>query len=173
MIGIIGAMDEEILELKKIINIHEERSILGVTFYIGDLNSKEVVLVKSKIGKVASSYVTTLLVNNFELDYLKKWDNEFDEITEYPGDTIAYTNNKGYLVIVDAVPFEQSIKNKYIYQDDVDFLTVKEYANKHEKSEEQIKVFCRNGRIIGAKKMGRDWIIPTDAPYPRDRRIKS
>ena len=38
MIGIIGAMDEEILELKKIIDIHEERSILDVTFYIGDLN---------------------------------------------------------------------------------------------------------------------------------------
>ena len=28
------------------------------------------VLVKSKIGKVASSYVTTLLINNFELDYI-------------------------------------------------------------------------------------------------------
>ena len=70
MIGIIGAMDEEILELKKIIDIYEERSILGVTFYIGDLNNKQVVLVKSKIGKVASSFVTTLLVNNFKLDYI-------------------------------------------------------------------------------------------------------
>ena len=70
MIGIIGAMDEEILELKKIIDIYEERHILGVTFYIGDLNNKQVILVKSKIGKVASAYVASLLVNNFKIDYI-------------------------------------------------------------------------------------------------------
>lgn len=70
MIGIIGAMDEEILELKKIIVIQEEKEILGVRFYIGNLNNKEVILVKSKIGKVASSFVTTLLINNFKIDYL-------------------------------------------------------------------------------------------------------
>ena len=70
MIGIIGAMDEEILELKKIIDIDEEKNILGVTFYKGLLNNQEVVLVKSKIGKVASSYVTTLLINNFDITYI-------------------------------------------------------------------------------------------------------
>ena len=70
MIGIIGAMDEEILELKKIIDVKEERDILGVTFYLGLLNDKEVILVKSKIGKVASSFVATLLVSNFDVDYI-------------------------------------------------------------------------------------------------------
>lgn len=70
MIGIIGAMDEEILELKKIINIKEEKEILGVKFYLGELGKKEVILVKSKIGKVASSFVTTLLINNFSLEYI-------------------------------------------------------------------------------------------------------
>lgn len=70
MIGIIGAMDEEIFELKKIIDIQKEKEIFGVIFYQGLLNDKEVVLVKSKIGKVASSFVTTLLVNNFGLDYI-------------------------------------------------------------------------------------------------------
>ncbi len=70
MIGIIGAMDEEILELKKIINITKEVDILNVKFYIGLLGEKEVILVKSKIGKVASSFVATLLVNNFKVDYI-------------------------------------------------------------------------------------------------------
>lgn len=70
MIGIIGAMEEEIFELKKILNILDEKEILGVKFYIGILNNKEVILVKSKIGKVASSFVTTLLANNFKLDYI-------------------------------------------------------------------------------------------------------
>jgi len=37
------------------------------------------------------------------------------------------------------------------------------------RSQELIKVFCRRGRILGAKKLngqyGR-WIIPENAPYP-------
>lgn len=70
MIGIIGAMDEEILELKKIIKINEEKDILGVKFYLGELGAKDVILVKSKIGKVASSFVTTLLINNFDVEYI-------------------------------------------------------------------------------------------------------
>lgn len=70
MIGIIGAMDEEIYELKRIIDVKEEKKIYDVNFYIGTLNNKEVILVKSKIGKVASSFVTTLLINNFDIDYI-------------------------------------------------------------------------------------------------------
>lgn len=70
MIGIIGAMDEEIFELKKIIKINKEENIFGVIFYQGILNNKDVILVKSKIGKVASSFVTTLLVNRYKLDYI-------------------------------------------------------------------------------------------------------
>ena len=70
MIGIIGAMDEEIYELKRIIDVKEEKKIYDVDFYIGTLNNKEVILVKSKIGKVASSFVTTLLINNFDIDYI-------------------------------------------------------------------------------------------------------
>ena len=59
MIGIIGAMDEEIYELKRIIDVKEEKKIYDVDFYIGTLNNKEVILVKSNIGNVASSFVTT------------------------------------------------------------------------------------------------------------------
>lgn len=70
MIGIIGAMDEEIYELKRIIDVKEEKKIYDVNFYIGTLNNKEVILVKSKIGKVASSFVTTLLISNFDIDYI-------------------------------------------------------------------------------------------------------
>ena len=70
MIGIIGARDEEIYELKRIIDVKEEKKIYDVDFYIGTLNNKEVILVKSKIGKVASSFVTTLLINNFDIDYI-------------------------------------------------------------------------------------------------------
>ena len=53
MIGIIGAMDEEIYELKRIIDVKEEKKIYDVCFYIGTLNNKEVigVLIKELILK--------------------------------------------------------------------------------------------------------------------------
>lgn len=112
--------------------------------------------------------------NTLSFEVAGKWDDGgYDEITEYPGETIAYTNNKGYLVIVEVTPFEESLTNKKGMEEDVMFLTVKEYAEKYGKSSEQVKVFCRHGRIDGAKKIGRDWMIPQNAPYPPDRRVKS
>lgn len=35
-----------------------------------------------------------------------------------------------------------------------------------------VQIYCRNGRIAGAKKSGRDWMIPTDATRPPDLRFK-
>ncbi len=111
--------------------------------------------------------------NHLNFEITGKWDDEYDEMTEYPGDTIAYTNNKGHLVIVEISPFEECLNNKKDTSDEKLFVTVKEYADEYGKSKEQVKVFCRNGRIAGAKKIGRDWMIPKDAPYPTDRRIKT
>lgn len=36
-----------------------------------------------------------------------------------------------------------------------------------------VRGMCKDGRIIGAEKVGRDWIIPDDAKRPKDNRIKS
>ena len=54
----------------------------------------------------------------------------------------------------------------------LELITAKEYAKKNGRSVEQIKVYCRNGRIPGAYKHERDWVIPSSAPYPEDRRKK-
>ena len=53
-----------------------------------------------------------------------------------------------------------------------ELITAKEYARRNGRSVEQIKVYCRNGRIPGAYKHERDWVIPSSAPYPEDRRKK-
>lgn len=50
------------------------------------------------------------------------------------------------------------------------YLTTKQYGEKVGKSVEWIKVLCRSGRL-GAQKIGRDWVIPADAPYPADMRF--
>lgn len=66
MIGIIGAMHEEIVELKGNLKNIEEREIAGMLFMKGKLNEKEVVLVESGIGKVNAAICTTILINEFK-----------------------------------------------------------------------------------------------------------
>lgn len=70
MIGIIGAMHEEIIELKNMISNLEEEKILDITFFKGTLEGKEIVLVEGGIGKVNSSVCTTLLIDRFKVDQL-------------------------------------------------------------------------------------------------------
>ena len=52
MIGIIGAMEEEVAELKKDMQIEETVEMAGMVFCKGTLGGKEVVIVRSGIGKV-------------------------------------------------------------------------------------------------------------------------
>lgn len=65
-IGVIGAMDEEVDVLKSEMNIKEVKSIANIDFYIGDLEEKEIVLVRCGIGKVNAAICTQILIS--ELD---------------------------------------------------------------------------------------------------------
>ena len=68
-IGIIGAMDNEVSFLRE--NINEEHvNILGFDFYIGKINDNEVILSKSGVGKVNAAILTTLMVKEFEVDFI-------------------------------------------------------------------------------------------------------
>lgn len=98
------------------------------------------------------------------------WDLEYERMEDYPGQTIAFIGNDNSLTIYDLKPFEFLFN--YESKDEKD-ISASEYAQKHGKSVEQIKVLCRNNRIKGARKFGRDWLIPENAPYPEDGRRKS
>lgn len=67
MIGIIGAMQEEIIELKKQIKNIKENTMAGFVFYSGILNKKDIILVQSGIGKVNSAICTTILIEQFNV----------------------------------------------------------------------------------------------------------
>lgn len=69
MIGIIGAMEEEITLLRSRIEGAEERTLGGMIFYRGTLHGKDVVLVRSRIGKVNAASATTLLL----IEYRPVW----------------------------------------------------------------------------------------------------
>lgn len=67
-IGIIGAMEEEVLCLKNKMNITEVRSIASLEFYVGMLHNREVILVRSGIGKVNAALCTQILIDCFHID---------------------------------------------------------------------------------------------------------
>lgn len=66
-IGIIAAMDEELDRLKSLVIISEIRDIAGIKFYIAKLDSLDIVIVQSGIGKAAAAMATTLLCAHFNI----------------------------------------------------------------------------------------------------------
>ncbi len=66
MIAVISAMDKELLFYLNALENHEKLIIMDYPFYKGTINGKEVVLVKSGIGKMAAAVVTTLLIEHFQ-----------------------------------------------------------------------------------------------------------
>ncbi|WP_430367882.1 5'-methylthioadenosine/S-adenosylhomocysteine nucleosidase [Staphylococcus aureus] len=70
MIGIIGAMEEEVTILKNKLTQLSEISVAHVKFYTGILKDREVVITQSGIGKVNAAISTTLLINKFNPDVI-------------------------------------------------------------------------------------------------------
>ena len=54
-----------------------------------------------------------------------------------------------------------------------DTITVKEAAKLWGITERRVTVLCKEGRIKGAYKKSRSWVIPIDAEKPADSRIKT
>ena len=52
----------------------------------------------------------------------------------------------------------------------MDYMTLREAGEKWGISPRQINSYCSDGRIPGAEKMGRVWLIPKDAKKPIDGR---
>lgn len=69
-VGIIGAMDEEVDLLRSKLNDRKDTSLAGSEFYKGKIDSLEVVLLKSGIGKVNAALGTALLIEKFKPDVI-------------------------------------------------------------------------------------------------------
>ena len=52
------------------------------------------------------------------------------------------------------------------------FLSVKEFALKHNVSERTIRNYCANGKIVGAFLTGKTWNIPNDAELPSRKKSR-
>ena len=70
MIGIIGAMEEEVAILKKEMQVEETVEYASMQFCKGTLCGKDVVIVRSGIGKVNATVCTQVLVDKFGVGVL-------------------------------------------------------------------------------------------------------
>jgi len=68
--GIIGAMEPEVAILKAKLTNGETSTHAGYTFYQGQLDGNDVVIVQSGIGKVAAALATAILIDKFQPDYV-------------------------------------------------------------------------------------------------------
>jgi len=55
----------------------------------------------------------------------------------------------------------------------MEYLSIRQTADKWGISIRRIQVLCAEGRIHGAMKIGSYWAIPADAEKPDDQRVKS
>ncbi len=69
-IGIIGAMEEEIEILKSKMEIVSAKKIIGTEFFLGKMNGKNIVLVRSGVGKVNAAICTQVLIDLYGADYI-------------------------------------------------------------------------------------------------------
>lgn len=92
------------------------------------------------------------------------WNNEIADMENAPGETLAYVDDSNKLVILNESIFDGLLKEK------ISYISVTEYAELHGKSRPMIKKLCLYGRIPGAQKHSTGWLIPKNAPYPKDNR---
>ena len=110
-IGIIAAMKQEVDSIQKLMRDITIKQIHGEEFLLGKIRQKDIVLVKSRWGKVNAARITQMLVDNFDLEYVINVGtagglNENIEIgdvviaeklVQHDFDTSAFGHKKGYI----------------------------------------------------------------------------
>ncbi|PHK49709.1 5'-methylthioadenosine/adenosylhomocysteine nucleosidase [Staphylococcus edaphicus] len=107
MIGIIGAMEEEIAILKEKMVDLEVINIAHVVFYKGLLHDKDVVLTQSGIGKVNVAISTTLLLERFNPELI---------INTGSAGALDKSLNVGDIVVSDMVAYHDADARAFGYQ---------------------------------------------------------
>lgn len=96
----------------------------------------------------------------------KFWSNTCSNLEDVKGETLAYIDDRGNLVILNDDAFASVVSCD-------NYISATEYAEKVSKSRPSVKNMCAAGRIPGAYKTSSGWLIPENAPYPEDNRYTS
>lgn len=68
VLGIIGALDQEIDQLLLLMEKYQSEERAGIVFHVGCLHSRNVVICKSGVGKVNAAICAQILVDHYAVD---------------------------------------------------------------------------------------------------------
>ena len=142
--GIIAAMQEEMQEIKNIIQEIKEEKIYELTFIKGKINDKNIVLVEAGVGKVNAARVTQILIENFDIQAIinvgsaGSANDELDigdivigqKIVQHDFDITAFGHPKGYI----------SNLGQYVESDAQLIKKMEQTINKLDQNEFKIKI---------------------------------
>ena len=69
-IAIMAAMEEEIAEIKDIMENLEQKVISGVVIYQGTINGVKAILVQTGVGKVNAARTTQIVIDKYNVEYI-------------------------------------------------------------------------------------------------------
>ena len=125
-IGIIFAMQEELIELKKYLHINKEKKIYDLIFYEATLNNQNIILTESGIGKTNAARTTQILIDYYKPEAifnigvaggiaknLKVGDIIIStSLVQHDFDITAFNHPKGYIPnIGDNIPIDNNLLN--------------------------------------------------------------
>lgn len=121
-IGIIAAMNEEMQQIKNVMDNIVENRIHNLKFFEGIISGKNCVLVECGVGKVNAARTTQIMIDNYDIEYVVNVgtagaiDNDLnvtdvvigEKIAQHDFDITAFGHEKGYITGV----------GKYVYSDE-------------------------------------------------------
>lgn len=125
-IGIIFAMQEELIELKKYLHINNEKKIYDLIFYEATLNNQNIILTESGIGKTNAARTTQILIDYYKPEAifnigvaggiaknLKVGDIIIStSLVQHDFDITAFNHPKGYIPNVgNTIPIDNNLLN--------------------------------------------------------------
>lgn len=125
-IGIIFAMQDELIELKNYLHINKEKKIYDLTFYEATLNNKNIILTESGIGKTNAARTTQILIDYYKPEAifnigvaggiaknLKVGDVIIStSLVQHDFDITAFDHPKGYIPNVgNTIPIDNNLLN--------------------------------------------------------------
>lgn len=140
MYGIIAAMQEEMQEVKNIMQEICEMQVYELTFFVGKIYNNKVILVEAGVGKVNAARVTQILIDKFEVkkiinigsaascnDKLEIGDIVIgSKLVQHDFDITAFNHPKGYIsnigqFIESDIELIKKLEKTITYLDNKDF----------------------------------------------------
>lgn len=128
-IGIIVAMKEELEEILKIMNNINKKEIYNIQYFEGSINTTDIIIVESGVGKVNAARITQILIDKLEVKEIINVGsagalNEelnigdiviADKLVQHDFDITAFNHNKGYITGVgDYIQTDKRLIEKFI-----------------------------------------------------------